>query len=141
MEVLPLALGLLSSSTVSKTSTKAWYGSLRKPTWSPPSWVFGPVWTALYLAMGIALSRVRASKPALSLFALQMTLNILWTPVFFGLKDPAAALLVIGILLGTLLPTTYTFWRIDRMAGYLIVPYVIWTLFASVLNLRIVTLN
>jgi len=124
-----------------------WYSQLNKPSWTPPSWVFGPVWTALYLTMAVAAwlvwSRAGWDRGALALglFALQLVLNTLWTPIFFGLKMPGVAFGEIVLLWSSILATAIAFWRITPTAGWLMVPYLGWTTFAAVLNLTIWRMN
>ena len=122
-----------------------WYATLAKPTWNPPAWVFGPVWTALYLLMGIAARRVVArvglqTWPML-LFALQLGLNLAWSPVFFGQKNPRRALTLLGLLLVAAVATALSFARVDQTAGWLLAPYLAWLALAFALNRAIVTRN
>jgi translocator protein len=127
--------------------TGSWYGQLDKPPFNPPGWVFGPVWTALYTLIGVALWLVlrqpqsKARRRALMLFAGQLILNAAWTPIFFGAEAPEAAVAEISILLVVLGFTVRDFWRIDRRAGLLMVPYLGWVAFAAALNGSIVALN
>jgi tryptophan-rich sensory protein len=130
------------------TSTDtAWYQTLAKPSFQPPGWLFGPVWTLLYTLMGIALFRVferrdhPAARTALGLFVVQLALNGIWSPVFFGAQAIGWALGIIAVMLVFILLTTWRFWSIDRVAGGLFLPYVAWVSFATVLNGSIVSLN
>ncbi len=132
----------------SPTGDTAWYRSLAKPVFNPPSWLFGPVWTLLYTLMGVAVYRVwrmDRSRPAvrlaLGLFAAQLLLNAIWTPVFFGAQSLAGGAVVIVVLLIVLVITTARFFRLDRWAGSLLVPYVLWVAFATLLNVSILMLN
>ena len=126
-----------------------WYASLAKPAWTPPPWVFGPAWTALYLMMAVAgwrLWRRRDARPrearvALVLFAVQLALNFLWTPVFFGLQAPGPALVVIFLLFAAIAATILAAWRACRTAAALLVPYLAWVAFASALNAAIWRMN
>jgi tryptophan-rich sensory protein len=124
-----------------------WYPTLRKPFWNPPDWVFGPVWTALYLMMAIAAWLIwrkagfSGAASALGLFALQLALNALWSPLFFGLRNPLAGLLDIFPLWAAILATLVSFWRISPLAGALMVPYWLWVSFATVLNFTIWRIN
>jgi len=124
-----------------------WYRELVKPSFTPPSWVFGPAWTILYICMGLAAWRVwlggglRGRAGPLGLFALQLALNAAWTPLFFGLQSPALALIDIVALWVAIVATAWWFFRLDRPAGWLMVPYAAWTTFAVVLNLAIWRLN
>src|SRR3972149_3515144 len=121
-----------------------WYASLRKPFFTPPDWVFGPVWIILYILMGIAASLVwqknleqKQTRNALILFGAQLILNAFWPFVFFGLKSPLAGLIAISILAGAILLTIQRFSGVSRTAGILLIPYFIWVSFASGLNLSI----
>ena len=126
---------------ITSTSVKDWYPTLEKPPGTPPNWVFGPVWTTLYALMGIALARVwhqgetgLPKKRALTWFAIQMALNVIWTPVFFGLHQLGAALVVIVLLWIAILMTNRKFCPIDRLASWLLVPYLVWVSYATYLN-------
>ncbi len=143
-----LCLGLGSASgLLAGSATTEWYNSLVKPAFQPPPWVFGPAWTLLYTLMGIALARVwnaadsPARSQALVIFAVQFLLNLLWSPVFFAMENPKAALVVIILMWGTILATIRAFGKIDKTAAYLLVPYLLWVSFASLLNASIVYLN
>ena len=120
-----------------------YYESLVKPSWSPPAWVFGPVWTALYLMMAVAAWLVwrqggwRAQRAPLSLYLLQLALNALWTPVFFGLRSPGLALVVIVSLGAAIVLTGRAFRPVSRIASWLLVPYLVWVVFAAALNFSI----
>ncbi len=125
----------------------AWYESLVKPAWTPPNSVFAPVWTSLYIMMGIAAWLVwrrrmvaRVTIP-LSLFAVQLILNSVWSYVFFGLHRPGAAFFEILVLWAAILITLIRFWQIRTLAGILMLPYYVWVSFASVLNFQLWRLN
>lgn len=126
-----------------------WYADLLKPTWNPPSWVFGPVWTLLYIAMAVALWLVRREldvdgllrQRAVALFAIQFLLNLAWTPLFFGLHSPGLAFAEICLLWIVLLWTMLMFGRIRALAGYLLLPYLLWVSFALVLTGTIWLMN
>ena len=125
-----------------------WYfDTIRKPSWNPPGWLFGPVWTALYTMMGVSLWRVArrapltATFPALLLFAAQLFLNGLWSPLFFGARRPDLAFLDIVLLWCAIIATIRAFRTHDRLAAWLLVPYLAWVTFASVLNGTIWRLN
>jgi len=126
---------------------REWYAQIRKPDWTPPSWVFGPVWSALYLAMGVAAWEVwrQWHAPgrgfALGLFLTQLGLNVLWPAVFFTLRSPALAAFEIVILWAAVAATTAAFARISRTAAMLMAPYLAWVTFASCLNFVIWRLN
>jgi translocator protein len=119
-----------------------WFAALRKPAFNPPGWVFGPVWAVLYASMAVALwlmRRARDIAPALrtratTLFAVQFALNLLWSPLFFGLRSPGLATLDICLLWIVLFMTLRTFGRVRPLAGWLLLPYLLWVSFALVLN-------
>lgn len=123
------------------------YTQLLRPGWAPPAAVFGPVWTALYVLMGIAAWQVwrvdgfHAGKSALTLFLVQLALNALWSWLFFGWHRGALAFADIVLLLALILATLFAFWRIKPLAGALIVPYLIWVSFALALNYSVWQLN
>lgn len=129
------------------TSIGDWYMSLKKPAWNPPNWTFGPVWTMLYLSMAVAAWLVwgeagwPAAGRALGLFALQLVLNVAWSGLFFGLRNPGAALVDIAVLWAGILATLLAFWRVAPTAGLLMAPYLAWVTFASALNFAIWRLN
>ena len=121
-----------------------WYASLQKPGWNPPSWVFGPVWTALYLMMAIAAwlvwRRVGWRSP-LWLYVSQLALNAAWTPVFFGAREIGWALLVILALWTGILLTLRAFLRASKAAGWMLAPYLAWVSFAAFLNFTLWRMN
>lgn len=126
----------------------AWYQSLEKPFFQPPSWLFGPVWIALYFLMGIAAFLVNEkrpsdprARPALAWFAAQLVLNGLWTPLFFGAQLPLVALVVLVALVFVLLMTIIRFHAVRPSAAWLLIPYQLWVTFAAALNAAIVYLN
>lgn len=128
------------------SSVGSWYATLAKPAFNPPNWVFSPVWTLLYAMMAVAAWRVwrldgRLGSLPLGMFALQLALNLAWSVLFFGLRAPLAALIDVLALLVAIAATLALFMRRDRVAGWLMVPYLAWVMFASVLNLAIVQLN
>lgn len=124
------------------TGPGEWYAALAKPDFNPPNWVFGPVWTLLYVLIGIVGWRVWGHSPLLRvLWFIQMGLNFLWSPVFFGLQHPAGALAVIVVLLLTIVFFVVKSWKIDRPSALMFMPYLLWVTFATVLNLQIVQLN
>ena len=125
-----------------------WYATLVKPDFSPPDWVFGPVWTALYTMMGIAAYLVfskrekdRNAMPALAVFGGQLILNALWSIIFFGYQSPGLAFICIIALLIMIALTIYRFWGISKTSAYLMVPYLLWVTFATLLNYSIWVLN
>jgi tryptophan-rich sensory protein len=117
-----------------------WYDALNKPSWNPPNWLFGPVWSALYTMMGAAAWLVwkrfgfEQAKSALIAFLIQLVLNGLWSQLFFGLKSPGWAFLEIFFLLTAILITTYLFSNKVKIAAWLMIPYLLWVGFATVLN-------
>jgi tryptophan-rich sensory protein len=142
-----LALCFLASAGAVFVSTGDWYAGLHKPSWNPPPWIFGPVWTLLYIMMAVAAWMVwraggwRAQGRALGFFLLQWLLNAVWTPLFFGLHRPLLAFAEIMALLLTLLITTVLFWRVRKIAGFLLLPYLAWVSFAAFLNFTLWQLN
>ena len=124
-----------------------WYPTLRQPAWTPPPWVFGPVWTALYAMMAVAAwlvwrkDRWAGARAALGLFAAQLALNAAWTPLFFGLHAVGAAMLDLAVLWVAIAATTIAFWRHSRAAAALMVPYLAWSTFAAALNFAIWRMN
>lgn len=124
-----------------------WYAALAKPSFNPPGWVFGPVWTLLYVLMAVAAWRVwcegswHEHRIALSLFVLQLGLNGLWSPLFFGLKRMDLALINLLLLWVVLLATIVRFRRTSRLAAGLLLPYLAWVSFAGVLNYSLLSLN
>ena len=125
-----------------------WYAGLEKPSITPPNYVFGPVWTVLFLMMGISLFLIwrrhgsgEPIKPALIFFGLQLLLNVLWSVIFFGLRSPLAAFLEIIALWISIAGTIYIFSSISKVAGILLVPYILWVSYAAVLNFLIWNLN
>jgi tryptophan-rich sensory protein len=124
-----------------------WYAALNKPAWNPPSWIFGPVWTALYAMMALAAWLVwqrggfAAQRRPLGLFLAQLALNALWTPLFFGLRQPGVAFAETLLLWLAILATLLAFRPVSRTAVWLIAPYLAWVSFAAVLNLTLWKLN
>ena len=125
-----------------------WYATLVKPTWTPPGWVFGPVWTVLYALMGIAAARVwirhrqtSAGKRSLALFGAQLAMNAEWPVLFFGLKAPGSALVAIVILWGAIAALILWWWRLERPSSLLLIPYLAWVSYATALNAAIWQLN
>lgn len=125
-------------------SVSTWYAGLAKPALAPPNWLFGPVWTALFVLMGIAAAFIwmrgwgrREVKIALGIFIIQLALNTLWSFIFFGLRNPGAAFAEIIILWFAILATIIAFAKISRPAAWLLVPYILWVSFAVYLNYSI----
>jgi len=140
-----------AGSSVTLPSVLTWYTQLNKPIFNPPNWIFGPVWTILYLLMGISLylvwNKVLKNKKgelksvAIRVFIYQLILNFLWSLVFFGLHQPFLALITIIMLWVSIFTAIKYFYKISKMSAYLMIPYIFWVSFASVLNLFIVILN
>jgi len=128
---------------ITATSVGTWYPTLAKPAFTPPDWLFPPVWTTLFVLMGIAAWRVwrragwNPARPALGVFAVQLALNLGWSFLFFGLQWVGAALVEIVLLLAAIVWTGARFTRIDRPAALLLVPYALWVAFAAVLTAAI----
>ena len=140
-------LGFLSGQMANSGYNNAWFMALQRPDIVPPGWVFGLVWTILYIVMGVSLAMIlyaRGAKgrgAALSLFGLQLGLNLAWSPVFFALHHVSMALVLIVIILALTIATTFAFARIRKAAAWLLVPYMVWLSFASILNYQIDRLN
>jgi len=144
---IPLLAGALGS-FYTMASIPTWYATLNKPMLNPPSWVFGPVWTILYIMMGIAAFLIwqkgwkgREVKIALVLFFVQLALNVLWSVIFFGQQNPGLALIEIIILWAAILATILSFKKSSKPAATLLVPYLLWVTFATYLNFAIWRLN
>jgi len=143
---LCLAVGALGG-WVTADSVKTWYTTINKPSFTPPNWVFGPVWTGLYVLMGVAAWRVWCKarpdqlRVPLALFAVQLALNLAWSVVFFGAHRIGGAVVVIVGLEAAILATMVAFRRIDGLAALLLVPYALWVVFAAVLNIAAWQLN
>jgi benzodiazapine receptor len=135
------ALGALATGP----AVAGWYQEIEKPSFNPPAWVFGPAWTLLYALMScaafLAWRRCGLRSLPLALFAVQLLLNGLWSPVFFGLARPGAALIVIVAMWLAIVACLVAFWRVSRLAGGLLIPYLAWVSFATVLNAAIWRLN
>jgi len=155
MDFLKLAVSLgscylaaLLGSIFTSPNVPIWYASLVKPSFAPPDWFFAPVWTAIFTLMGISaylISRGGMTDPkvraALTVFALQLAVNVSWSATFFVLRSPLAGLTVIVILWALIALTIRKFWAISRIAGTFLLPYIIWVSFAAVLNFAIWKLN
>jgi translocator protein len=144
--VAPLAVGALGSVPTAR-AIPTWYRTLDKPAWNPPDRVFGPVWSTLYGLMGVALVLVRrqergpSSDRAQAVFGLQLALNLAWSFVFFGARSVRGALVVMALLWLAILGTIAATWQVDRRAALLLVPYLGWVSFASILNVEIARRN
>lgn len=143
---LCLAVGGLGS-MLTTPGLEPWYAGLQKPGFNPPNWIFAPVWSALFVLMAYALWRIWSIGPhplqlrAYQMFAVQLALNLSWSGAFFFLQNPGLGLFVIICLLTAILITLVLFFKLDRLAGMLFVPYVLWVGFATLLNLSIFLLN
>lgn len=142
-----LIIGFLSS-IVTQSSVNTWYTTLNKPSFNPPNWVFAPVWTVLYILMGISAGWVWAKgfhhkwvKTGLYHFGFQLLLNSLWSIVFFGLQQPLLGLLIILTLVVVLILTIKWFKLVSKFAAILLIPYLLWICFATLLNYKIWELN
>ncbi len=128
-------------------SITGWYAGLNKPFFSPPNWVFGPVWTILYILMGIAAYLVfmgqkkHETKTAMSAFAVQLVLNVLWSLLFFGMRSPLYGLICIVALWISIAMTMNEFNKVSKTAWLLLVPYIAWVSFAALLNAAVFLLN
>jgi translocator protein len=128
-------------------SDSSWYSNLEKPSFNPPSWVFGPVWFIMFTLMGISLYFVLFSNNpnfklvALVLFFVQFIFNVLWSYFFFGLNNISYALANIILLLGLITLTIFYFFKVEKTAGYLMIPYFLWVCFATILNYSIWKIN
>ena len=135
-----LAACIAAGSSGAMFSPGEWYRALSKPRWTPPNWVFPVVWYSLYICIAVAAARVAplpGSGYAMGFFAVQIALNTLWTPVFFGLKRMGTAMVVLAGLWMTVAAMMGSFWMLDRLAGVLIVPYLAWVTLAGALNLSV----
>jgi Tryptophan-rich sensory protein (mitochondrial benzodiazepine receptor homolog) len=144
---LVILLGIASGQLSGSGYENPWFAELQKPDFMPAGWVFGVVWTALYALIGFALALILGARGArgrglaLMLFVIQMALNLAWSPLFFAAHQVAGALVVIALMFVAALATAIRFGMIRRLAGLLMVPYVLWLLFAAVLNYEIMRLN
>jgi tryptophan-rich sensory protein len=138
--VLVIGGGLLIGTV---TRPDGWYAALAKPPFNPPNWIFAPVWTLLYVLIAFAGARTfeRGVGTAFALWVAQLALNFAWSPVFFGLHQPGAALVVVAALLVAALAFIAERWSRDRVVALLFVPYAAWVAFATLLNAAIVVLN
>ena len=145
--VLCQAAGIIGS-LFTTPAINSWYAGLRRPAFAPPNWVFAPVWTTLYLLMGISLFIVwdsgvekHAVKRAIAIFGVQLLLNALWSYLFFGLRSPLMGLIEILVMWVMIFLTMLMFFKISKKAALLLVPYLIWVSLASYLNYSILVLN
>ena len=141
--ILCLGAGILGS-IATRPAIPTWYAQLIKPDWTPPAWVFGPVWTTLYMLMAVAawlVWRKVGWSGATGLFLIQLAVNASWSWLFFGMRRPDLGLAGILLLLVLIVLTALSFWRVSTVAGWLLVPYLLWSSFAAALNLEIWRLN
>lgn len=145
--VIPLMVGA-TSGFFTISGVESWYQTIQKPSWNPPNWIFGPVWTTLYVMMGIALFLVwkedtseELKKIAIALFAVQLTLNFFWSFIFFNQQQPGWALVEIIAMWFFILLTIFAFAQVNKTAAWLLVPYISWVSFATILNYTIWQLN
>ena len=137
----------LAGGVATASSVSSWYPTLQKPPFNPPDWIFAPVWSVLYLCIAVAGWRVWRTAPlfavgrALTTYGAQLGLNLAWSVLFFGLQRPDLALINIVVLFVVIVANAILFWRHDRWAGALLVPYAMWVAFAAVLNASIWMLN
>ncbi len=145
--VVFLALTFLAAGSGARFMPGEWYAALAKPSWNPPAWVFAPVWTFLYICMAVAAWLVWRRKGLLegavplSLWAVQLGLNSVWTWFFFGMHNPGLAFADILLLWLAILSTLILFWRVTRAAGALFLPYILWVSFAAILNFALWRMN
>jgi len=142
-----IGAGLIGS-IFTPASTRTWYMALQKPAFTPPGWVFAPIWFLLYILMGISAFLVWRKgihqfqvREGLVIFIVQLVLNSFWSFAFFGLKSPLSGLIVIVPLWTAILLTIINFYRVSRTASFLLIPYIIWVSFATALNFSIYLLN
>ncbi|OAN62611.1 sensory protein TspO [Balneola sp. EhC07] len=142
-----LLVGFLSGISTSD-NISGWYSTLEKPFFNPPNWIFGPVWTFLYILMGISLGKIWSSdisgkekNKAIFIFGSQLAVNAIWSIFFFGMQNPLLAFIDIIILIILIVYTIKLFKPINRMASWLLYPYLAWVSFATILNLSIILLN
>ena len=144
---LPQIAGI-TGAIFTETGEGSWYRTIEKPEWNPPGWVFGPVWTTLYILMGIAFfliwksdATVERKRPAMVLWLVQLAFNFFWTIIFFNLHQIGWALVEIVVLWLLILATIFAFARINKVAAWLLVPYISWVSFATLLTGTIWMLN
>jgi benzodiazapine receptor len=126
-----------AASAITGTSVHTWYLSLARPPGTPPNWLFGPVWGLLYVLIGVAawlVWRRTGAGRTVRIWGWQLMANALWTPAFFGLRSPVAGLLVMAVLLPLIVLTIRSFWRVNRGAAWILVPYLAWVGYAAYLN-------
>ncbi len=144
---IPLIVGG-TSGFFTATGVESWYQTIARPTWNPPGWIFGPVWTTLYVMMGISLflvwkedTSVELKKIGIALFAVQLVLNFFWSFIFFNQHQIGWALVEIAAMWVFILLTIFAFAQVNKAAAWLLVPYISWVSFATILNYTIWQLN
>jgi len=139
------SIAAVLGSLLTTPSLRPWYANLKKPVWTPPSWLFGPAWTVLFITMAISAwlvwRRVELTTVPMLLFLIQLLLNILWSGLFFALRSPGLALLEIVLLWWAILAVAISSWKVFPPAGWLLLPYLAWVTFAAALNFSIWRLN
>jgi len=148
MSVIGCELVGILGTPFTASAIPTWYASLNKPVFAPPNWLFGPAWTTLYFLMGVAFYliwkqgwKTKKTRTARNFFLLQLGLNFIWSPIFFGLRSPILGLLVIIAMWMMIIMTMKQFYPLSKLAFYLLLPYVLWVSFATLLNAGIVLLN
>lgn len=143
--VVPVVIASAIGSAVTVPQIPGWYAGLVKPPFNPPNWIFGPVWTMLFAMMAYAVFRILRQplekRRALTVYHIQLALNLLWSCVFFGLNSPLGGVLVILALLAMILVTIAAFGQLDRISAWLLWPYLAWVSFATLLTVSIWWLN
>lgn len=140
-------LAALVGSLATNPAIPGWYANLVKPSWNPPNYLFGPVWTVLYILMGISFYLIikgefnKKVHRAMRIYYLQLIFNTLWSVVFFGFNNLPLSLVVMAMLWILIVFTIIDFYKIKKLAGYLLIPYILWVSFASFLNFTIFFLN
>jgi tryptophan-rich sensory protein len=145
--VIAVAAVMAVGGAITAPAIGEWYGGLNRPAWTPPNWLFGPVWALLYVMMAVAAWLVWQTRRSLrvglpiSVWVLQLALNLGWSFLFFGLRNPMLALIDIAVLLLAILASFVLFWPTSRLAGRLLAPYILWVGYAAALNYAIWRLN
>jgi translocator protein len=145
---VPILIGVMGSFFTTTDSLGNWYANLNKPSFNPPNWIFGPVWTTLYIMMGVSAFLVlrkglddKVVRIALVCFIIQLILNGIWTPLFFGLRSPLLGLIDIVLLMNAIIVTIFVFSKVSRPAALILIPYLVWVSFATVLNASLYFMN
>jgi tryptophan-rich sensory protein len=144
--LIPLLIGLAGSFFTS-SSVSTWYTTIQKPSFNPPNWIFGPVWTLLYIMIGLSFYFIWVKLSAAEfklqfvVYSFQLLLNFLWSVLFFGLRNPLLSFIEIVLLWLSILYLVLSFYKLSAISSFLLIPYLLWVTFASILNLSIVILN